>query len=780
MSLSSLVPERSQKKARGQQLYDLNPSPEKKRSSLPAQISALEDEDLDIVLETSQMQPDDDLPAEIPDSLDVSVPIEAFGDDDIVEAPTSPEVSLHDVTSATKKRRGRPSKSGDIVASTVAQEEGAEAVVSETATAPEDDAISVPKKGRGRPWKSGESLALQESEDGTAAVRAGAREEVSAAPKKRLGRPRKSGETIASRPSDTGFAGVDEGFREDVLREMQDHTQQVVIATNPKRKVRPVRDIVTAHNDVPSNQGRPKKVKKIKGPKMISPDEVEFEEDVHPLSVTPRQDVPQMVQKNARQEAREARRQERQQNTQPRGTSHPRVTIPIRSTQSRSTRSQAEPADAPDSSATRVPTAAIERKGKAAQRIARNTRDAIVSSAAESAKHRKKSRKIHLSFQDYAPPAEANDEDDADEREDENAAQAPGELDDSGRTNESCRDTAHEAEAESTGQEEDVEMDDEAVSEQENDDTSADGVRLPALDAVFKFADGEEGAGKCSIGLAKTIRRTCDRAYDILSGEDCSIDGVGACRDSLIRRLASARTDIQGDNRFEFKHDAFAYLFRALAMVFNAMYDRLQHAEHQVCASLKAMSILHSFVCEILRFKDAMDVWKVKVQGHAKGDRLIRNVETHLVVPLRVVEKDFKKQLGVLQQAEQERQSQIKMQRHQENQEREMLKNEEVLRTGRDRRKRWQDLHIARMQFEPDLYRRRSLRFVEPPHVLETDANGNTFERVPFFGERSAPPPSSTLSRSRQWSQEQETVLLDALQSSACKFASAISSPGVY
>jgi hypothetical protein len=55
---------------------------------------------------------------------------------------------------------------------------------------------------------------------------------------------------------------------------------------------------------------------------------------------------------------------------------------------------------------------------------------------------------------------------------------------------------------------------------------------------------------------------------------------------------------------------------------------------------------------------------------------------------------------------------------------------------------------------------------------METDANGNEFERVPFFGERNAPPPSSVIASSgKEWTSEQDAALLDALQSFTRKFA---------
>lgn len=707
-SLSSLVSEGSQRKARGKLMYDIDPSPQKKRSSLPAQIAALEDEEEDMVPETSQVQPDDDAPAEIPEGLDVSAPKEdMFGDDDIVDAPTSPVAP------------------------------------------PQENASSAPKKWRGR--------------------------------------PRKSGDSVASRPSDAGTAEAEEKIQEDVHEDVQERTERHIVAVKPKRKARPERDIDTNTN---GEARLAKKAKKLKGPKMISPDAPDFEEDVLAPTVTPRQEARQEVQKDARQESREVRRQERRQDARSRGHPQAEVRIPIRSTHSRTARTESEPSSATEQSATVVPTAALVRKGTAAQRIAHHTRSAITSSAPEPAKRKKTSKKARNSIRDSTSAVEVDGEDNKE------AAQAPAEPHGNGQNNEDHGDAGADTGTGINGQEGDLEEDDnnqesghkdgeeqdderhngqnedaDDADEQEDDDANAEGPAFPALDTVFKFADAGKRSGVCSMGLARKIHRRCDRAHVTLSGEGCSLDDITACKDDIVRLLASIDANVQEESRVDFKRDAFAYLFRALTLVLEAMYDKLQERERDAIESYRAMRILYPFVHETLRFKDTMDAWKVKVPQHTQGDRLIKGVETDLIAPLRIVEKQLKKQLGALRQVEQDRQTRNKIQRQREQQEQDWIRKEEALRSVRERRKRWQDLHIARMQYEPDPYRRRRLRFVEPPDAAETDANGNQFERVPFFGERSAPPPSSTaVTSGREWTQEQETVLLDALQSSACKF----------
>ena len=134
------------------------------------------------------------------------------------------------------------------------------------------------------------------------------------------------------------------------------------------------------------------------------------------------------------------------------------------------------------------------------------------------------------------------------------------------------------------------------------------------------------------------------------------------------------------------------------------------------------------------------------------------------------MDKRLQTLFGQLKKVEQAHQAFLHIQRKREEEERELIRKEEALRPVKNRRERWQNLHIVRMQCESDPVRRRRLRFIEPPSVTETDANGQPFERVPFFGQRSGPPPQlAAVSSGREWTKEQETVLLDALQSATCK-----------
>ncbi|KAJ4344258.1 hypothetical protein N0V95_006201 [Ascochyta clinopodiicola] len=293
---------------------------------------------------------------------------------------------------------------------------------------------------------------------------------------------------------------------------------------------------------------------------------------------------------------------------------------------------------------------------------------------------------------------------------------------------------------------------------------------FPALEEVFQYTESEKRPGSCLTKLGKKIHHTCEASLVTLSqsAQGSSLKHAAECKSDIIDLLRSIDTKVKEERRLCFKVDAFAHLFRALAFVFKGIYVKLQEVEGDIIESLGAMQILYPYVHETLRFKDVMDSWKVSIPQRSRGDRLVRDVEAHLIVPLRAVDKEFRTSLVQLEGAERKRQLRLDLQQKHAQQEQELARKEEEVITRKERRKRWQDLHIVRMQCEPDPARRRKLRFVEPVEVAETDANGNEFERVPFFGERSMPPPRwIAASSSREWTEEQEEVLLDALQSTA-------------
>ncbi|KAF2634004.1 hypothetical protein BU25DRAFT_444595 [Macroventuria anomochaeta] len=675
------LPEERPRKVRGTGVYDLNPSPQK-RSSLPAQVVASEDEAhaqnsvsagdiVDVVPETSQVRSEDDVPAEVPESDDVPAANEEPVEDDHVEiVPVSLVPPVHEeASSAIHKWRGRP-------------------------------------------------------------------------PKRKSG-----GSTVSARLSDAGTV------------EVQEEDEPSAISTKAKRKVR-YEDVPNTATSVEPSDKAPvaKRRRRLNGPRFVSPDAAEFDEVlIAPKSTT-------------------------QQDARPRGDPQPEVRVFIRPTGLRT--AQAELEEAKDNSATAIPaTASGQRRKVSAQPVRATTRkiqainhvlaqvdDADGENVAEAPQPSAHATGDGGKCKDDREDKPRN----AGTRSNEDHGQDHGQ--DNGQDNDDGPDGEHNDEQndeQDEGAREHDEQNEEANNECANlagsQTTNDQFNRLHALDKVFQFADSEERSGVCSTKLGRNIHRRCDRSRVTLSqsGEDCSLDDITRCKDDLTDLLTVIGSWVQQERRVVFKRDAFAYLFRALTLVLEAMHDKLQEKQGEITESLEAMQIVYPFICEVLKFKDTMDAWKVTVPQQTQGDRLIKSVEGGLITPLRAVEKAFRVKFGHLKKVQQTRQALLDLQRQREEQEQALIQREDAVRAGRERRKRWQDIHIARMQCEPDPARRRRLRFVEPVELVETDADGRQFERVPFFIKRSMPPPQSTpASSGKEWTKEQETMLLDALQSS--------------
>jgi hypothetical protein len=666
-------------------MYDLNPSPQK-RSSLPAQVAAFEEDEVqetsvaeeteDMVPETSQVQPEADVPGNLAQSDVIAVPDEGPAAGVTVNMPMSPmQARRSDASSTTGKKRGRSPR-------------------------------------------------------------------------------RRSGESAASaQPSDVGTAEIEEA------------AEPSAINTKPKPKIRSKKEHPTATNIESGDKVLvPKKRRKLNGPKTMDPDATEAEVELAIPNATVRH------------------------NAQPRGDPQPEVRVPIKTTRLRI--AEAEAAKANDTSATAIVAAASEQPEEPVASFSRTT---MTRKAVSRPTKRKATRKT-------APLEDGGESGRVDDRDVEDGPQSTdqqtqSDLTDFGNRDEvienndvAKNDDGHESgHAQEEYEDEEQGQGDEEHQEQDAEDAESSAARMPIeqwralsdLEKVLHFKDQVAvRTGVCSTVVGRNIHRACDRARVILSKTGGpSLEDLRMCMTDVTEKLERIGSRVGSDSRTNFKGDAFRYLFRSLVVVFEQIYDLLRSREGEVTQSLAAMQILHPFVHAMRKFKDAMNAWPVRDLQREKGEnRLFLDVESYLIVPLRAVEKDFHIQLGVLENAEQNRQTHRNFRR--EGHEQEYEETTRKIATSdatKQRRKRWQDLHIVRMQCEPDPSRRRRLRFVEPIEVVETDANGDRFERVPFFGERSAPPPRWTAASSgREWTKEQETVLLDALQSSLCKFVNRV------
>ncbi|KAJ8106106.1 hypothetical protein OPT61_g9761 [Boeremia exigua] len=751
--LSGLVADGPPNRLRGEKMYDIELSPQKKRpASSPSRTGSSDDgtsDDGDVVLETSQVQPDNEgivdvvVTEEATDTRGISVE-----DDQPNHVAAEPVVITGESPRPIppKRGRGRPRKSGASTASLPPTEvctvEALDAAAVEPEAAVEPDVPSSPP--------------VLSTNEGSA----------TAATKQPEG------------PSQSGDGTVSSPVLASPKADQKEKAAPRFLSPKIKRKAR-------EHSVTKGEPHAPpaKKLRRLNGPKMISPDMPELKETLKPYKP--------VVMHNAHLPAHP----------------QPEVRIPIRATRSDTARRDAGAANAQEHSATAIVTAAglnpnPGRRSMGSRRPARTAKTAktvpvgppkrkappraqrarIDDTSAEEADG--SAEEVEQAGDDQEEmleekAAEQNRAVDAEETSaDDEADDEPGEGARDASSGSEYVDNTHEAaeENDDQGQDDDQDQNDDAnagdaapAATEERTNTVR---RHPTLDRLFNSLDTEGRSGVCTTTKGRNIHRRCDRSRFVLSrpGEECSLEDITRCKDELVSILRTV-VEIPNDSRPTFKRDAFAFLFRSLTLVLEAMHDKLHEMEGEVTESLLAMQILYPFVREMLLFKETMNPWKVAVRQVIKGERLIRTVETGLIAPLRVVEQDFRRALNQLRAAGRRRVAIIEMHRQREEEERDLDRKEEALRSVRERRKHWQDLHIVRMQCESDPSRRRRLRLIDPIQVSETDANGQPFERVPFFGKRSAPPPQlSAAASGREWTTEQETALLDALQQCDCKF----------
>jgi hypothetical protein len=225
-------------------------------------------------------------------------------------------------------------------------------------------------------------------------------------------------------------------------------------------------------------------------------------------------------------------------------------------------------------------------------------------------------------------------------------------------------------------------------------------------------------------------------------------------------------SEIERQNHLEVKQDIYGYAFRSLAKILRSLYSFLAERHDDVTISLNALRILCHFVHDILFFKDTIAKWRVSVSQRYKGDRIIQDVVSRLIIPLRRAESMFSKRLSLLEDKERRRRQHAEMCRQAEEDESNAKRIEEDGVAERKRWQLWQQLHITRMQCEPDPCRRRHLIITKLEDLEEVDANGVKFERVPVFKNRNTPSQrwASSMTEEKVWSVEQETALLEGLQ----------------
>ncbi|KAG9380038.1 hypothetical protein PtrSN002B_006357 [Pyrenophora tritici-repentis] len=288
------------------------------------------------------------------------------------------------------------------------------------------------------------------------------------------------------------------------------------------------------------------------------------------------------------------------------------------------------------------------------------------------------------------------------------------------------------------------------------------------IETIFKFLDIEERAGKCQTKLARVIRRTCYRGAP-KKEDDMSMDEVMESVDTVQSQLRLVHSELEEVDRPAFKADAYSHVFHHLTLFLEALYDWLSEKCGTVTESQEALRILLRLMGHILTLKDMITTWNVSVPQRYRGDRLIRDVDSGLITPLRQVVKVYRTRLSQLKdeqrRLEQLEELQRRVQQKAEEERIQMEIREKKLTAWR----RWQELHVARMRCEPNPIRRRNL-VITPLESIEAaeerDANGFEFERIPVFMPRSHPPhhSGSTRTDNHEWTDEEEAALLEGLE----------------
>jgi hypothetical protein len=299
-----------------------------------------------------------------------------------------------------------------------------------------------------------------------------------------------------------------------------------------------------------------------------------------------------------------------------------------------------------------------------------------------------------------------------------------------------------------------------------NEEAASTATYMPRIvKRAFKFLKLEKRPGRCKTELCLSIKSVCDKVRNLLAEGDLSIEEIAENIDDVQGMLNEVRNTDQGD-RVSIKADMYGYVFRSLTKVLSSLYHALAKHEDDITKSLDAMRIFSPLVHHILIIKDLMASWKVTLPQRYEGDRIIKDVDIHLIAPLRLVDFEFGKRLRHLESKEKAEQELADIERRIEEENAETERANIRKASQRDRWKRWQDLHIARMACEPVPHKRAPLRIIKLEELEETDANGIKFQRLPVFKDRETPPARNlqAMPTLKSWSEEQETALLEFLE----------------
>ncbi|KAF2439345.1 hypothetical protein P171DRAFT_525255 [Karstenula rhodostoma CBS 690.94] len=355
--------------------------------------------------------------------------------------------------------------------------------------------------------------------------------------------------------------------------------------------------------------------------------------------------------------------------------------------------------------------------------------------------------------------------------EDEDPDRIPSEVDESGQSGK--EDELNDEDDELNGEDDEDDEDDEDVEDGEDSDHdhSAD------IDMVFEFLDSAEHSGECQTEDAMAVKEACQKALEVLDDPESTLREVSITTKHMQVILSKYGVGSDEKKRKSLKVDAYAYMFRQVASYLKSLYGWLAQRYRVFESSLDAMRIITPLFSAIVSTKDRVAGWNIKIPSRYKGVRLIKDVESNLIAPLRRLSEAYLTALRNLKdEARKKRAYEELAQKRREREQDEM----EALRI--DKLNGWIELHVCRLRVEPDARRRQAL-FMRQEYFdkkvakwtdeetegrEERDANGVLFSRVDLFKKRVIPPASSpSADVEKEWTDEQMEALIYGLQNFA-------------
>lgn len=323
------------------------------------------------------------------------------------------------------------------------------------------------------------------------------------------------------------------------------------------------------------------------------------------------------------------------------------------------------------------------------------------------------------------------------------------------------------------------EIEDGEHGEHEGDSHLNHSAELSDIDIVFDFLDSAEHNGDCKTEDAMAVKEACQLALELLASPDSTLDQVSVATKHIQLMLSKYGDGSDAKKRKSLKVDAYAYVFRQAVCYLKSLFGWLSQKYRVFQSSLDAMRIIAPFFHTIVSLRDVVADWRISIPSRYKGVRLIKDVDMHLIIPLRRLSEAYIAALHDLEdEARKKRAYEELIQKRRDREQNEEEKRKmEALRI--DRLNDWIELHVWRLRVEPDARRRQTLSMRQEyfnekvakwtdegtEWREELDANGVRFSRVDLFKKRVVPPASAPSGDGdKEWTDEQMEALVYGLQ----------------